>query len=198
MTSPQNLVKQTNCAEANLVTPTRFNQPVPYYKCWRGLNWTGVSRPRFNGYSDWRELLIRPPMSMVLVRRARSSPPAALLALAILLTLWCRPSPAWPAERIVSLAPSITETLFAIGAGPEVVGVSQYCDYPPAALKLPRVGSFLTPNLEAIVGLRPGLIIGLDTSSNDREIRALERMGYQVLTINDDSLGGIRESIRKI
>ncbi len=137
-------------------------------------------------------------MSIVLDRRARSSPPAALLALAILLTLWWRPSPAWPAERIVSLAPSITETLFAIGAGPEVVGVSQYCDYPPAALKLPRVGSFLTPNLEAIVGLRPALIIGLDTSSNDREIRALQRMGYQVLTVNDDSLDGIRESIQKI
>jgi len=105
---------------------------------------------------------------------------------------------AWSGQRIVSLAPSITETLFAIGAGPEVVGVSQYCDYPPQVLRLPKVGSFLTPNVEAIVGLRPGLIIGLDTSSNDREIRALQRMGYRVLLVNDDSLAGIEDGIGKI
>lgn len=108
------------------------------------------------------------------------------------------PAQAWPGERVVSLAPSITETLFAIGGGPEVVGVSQYCDYPPQVLSLPKVGSFLTPNLEAIVGLRPGLIIGLDTSSNDREIRALQRMGYRVLLVNDDSLGGIEDGIQRI
>ena len=55
--------------------------------------------------------------------------------------------------RIVSLVPSVTETLFALGAGPEVVGVSQYCDYPPEATKLPKVGDFIAPNLEAIVAL---------------------------------------------
>jgi iron complex transport system substrate-binding protein len=111
---------------------------------------------------------------------------------------YCVPVRAWPGERIVSLAPSVTETLFAIGAGPEVVGVSQYCDYPPEVLKLPKVGSFLTPNMEAIVGLRPGLIIGLETSANIREIRALQRMGYRILLTNDDSLGGIENGIRTI
>jgi iron complex transport system substrate-binding protein len=103
-----------------------------------------------------------------------------------------------PPTRIVSLAPSTTETLFAIGAGPQVVGVSQYCDYPPQVLKMPKVGSFLTPNLEAIVGLRPDLIVGLETSSNDREIRALRQMGYQVLLVNDDSLAGIEDGIAAI
>ena len=102
------------------------------------------------------------------------------------------------AQRIVSLAPSTTETLFAVGAGPQVVGVSQYCDYPPQVLRLPKVGSFLTPNLEAIVGLRPTLIVGLDTSANDREIRALQRMGYRMLLVNDDSLEGIEDGIRNI
>jgi iron complex transport system substrate-binding protein len=105
---------------------------------------------------------------------------------------------AWSGQRIVSLAPSITETLFAVGAGAEVVGVSQYCDYPPQVLSLPKVGSFLTPNLEAIAGLRPTLIIGLDTSANDREIRALQRMGYRVLLVNDDSLSGIEDGIGRI
>src|ERR1700736_2811991 len=73
-------------------------------------------------------------------------------------------SPAAPKSgllRIVSLAPSVTETLFALGAGDEVVGVSQYCDFPPAVRKLPRVGSFITPEIEAIVALRPSLVIGL-------------------------------------
>jgi ABC-type Fe3+-hydroxamate transport system substrate-binding protein len=100
--------------------------------------------------------------------------------------------------RIISLAPSVTETLFAIGAGPQVVGVSQYCDYPPAALKLPRVGSFLTPNVEEIVGLRPNLIIGLETAANQRELQALQRMGYPVLLTSDDTLEGIEDGIERI
>jgi len=108
------------------------------------------------------------------------------------------PARAWPGQRIVALAPSVTETLFAIGAGPEVVGVSQYCDYPPAVLKLPKVGTFVTPNVEEIVGLRPGLIVGLETSANEREIRALGSMGYPVLLISDDSLEGIEDGIKKI
>jgi iron complex transport system substrate-binding protein len=48
----------------------------------------------------------------------------------------------------------VTETLFALGAGPEVVGVSQYCDYPPEVRRLPKIGSFVTPNTEEIVALR--------------------------------------------
>jgi iron complex transport system substrate-binding protein len=124
---------------------------------------------------------------------------AALMLGATLIASGCvGPAPAGPGQRIVSLAPSITETLFAVGAGAEVVGVSQYCDYPPQVLSLPKVGSFLTPNLEAIAGLRPGLIIGLDTSANDRQIRALQRIGYRVLLVNDDSLSGIEDGIGRI
>jgi iron complex transport system substrate-binding protein len=100
--------------------------------------------------------------------------------------------------RIVSLAPSVTETLFALGAGAEVVGVSQYCDYPPQALALPRVGSFLTPNLEAIIALRPTLVVGLELSSDVRQIRALNSMGYPVLLVSDDSLQEIETSIEKV
>jgi iron complex transport system substrate-binding protein len=97
--------------------------------------------------------------------------------------------------RIVSLAPSVTETLFALGAGGEVVGVSQYCDYPPEVRTLPRVGSFLTPNLEAIISLRPTIVIGIGLSSDVRQIRALKSMGYKVLMVHDSSLKEIEESI---
>lgn len=103
------------------------------------------------------------------------------------------------AQRIVSLAPSVTETLFAIGAGAQVVGVSQYCDYPPAAGKLPRVGTFLTPNVEAIAGLRPTVVIGPLTSSDLREMRALRAMGITTIAVGgDDSIAQIEYSIQQI
>ncbi len=98
----------------------------------------------------------------------------------------------------MSLVPSITETLFALGVGDQVVGVSSYDDYPPAVMKLPRVGSFLTPNLEAIAALRPTIVIGRGISSNQREIYALRAMGYQVLMVEDDSLSEIEQSIKTI
>lgn len=68
-----------------------------------------------------------------------------------------------PAEekprRIVSTAPSITEALFALGLGDQVVGVSRFCDFPEAVQKLPRVGTYLAPNPEAIARLAPDLVI---------------------------------------
>jgi iron complex transport system substrate-binding protein len=108
------------------------------------------------------------------------------------------PDAANGAQRIVSLAPAITETLFALGAGADVAGVSQYCDYPPEVVRLPKVGTFITPNIEAIAGLRPTIVIGLESSSDLREIRALNAMGYRTLMVNDDSIAGIEASIRTI
>ncbi|MFN9084106.1 MAG: helical backbone metal receptor, partial [Acidobacteriota bacterium] len=62
-------------------------------------------------------------------------------------------------ERIVSTAPSFTEMLFALGAGDRVVAVSTYCHYPPAVDRLPRIGTYLEPNVEAIIRLRPNLVL---------------------------------------
>lgn len=119
---------------------------------------------------------------------------ASVAILALLLSVAGAAAPL----RIVSLAPSVTETLFALGAGPEVVGVSNYCDYPPAAVSLPKVGSFLTPNIEAIVALRPSLVIGLGLSSDQRELRAIRSSGCPVLTVRDESLEEIEESINLV
>ena len=63
-----------------------------------------------------------------------------------------------PPQRIVSLAPSITEILFAIGLREEIVGVTEFCDFPPEALSKPKIG-YATPNLEMIIGLQPQLVL---------------------------------------
>jgi iron complex transport system substrate-binding protein len=66
---------------------------------------------------------------------------------------------AFSQPRIVSTSPAITETLFALGAGDRVVGVSEYCHFPAEATKRPKIGSYLKPNVEAILRLRPDLIV---------------------------------------
>jgi len=102
-------------------------------------------------------------------------------------------------QRIVSLAPAVTETLFALGAGAEVVGVSEYCDYPPAVRRLPKAGTFLTPNIEAIVAMRPTLVIGPASSSNLRGISALKAMGIPALMVGGDgSVAEIERSIEQV
>ena len=65
-------------------------------------------------------------------------------------------------SRIVSLVPSFTETIFAVGAQERLVGVSSYCDYPPEARAMPRAGGFFDPNYEAIVALKPNLVLVSD------------------------------------
>jgi iron complex transport system substrate-binding protein len=122
----------------------------------------------------------------------------------LIVMLGCSRAPSSSAERgeasvrIVSLAPSVTETLFAIGAGNEVVGVSEYCDYPPSVRRLPKIGTFLTPNIEAIVALRPTLVIGLATSADIRELKALDAMGISTLMVDDSSIVEIERSIERI
>ena len=88
---------------------------------------------------------------------------------------WCAPASATgrsqpqaiPA-RIVSTSPSITETLFALGLGDRVVGVSTYCRYPPAVAALPKVGTFLKPDAETIARLKPDLVFVHKGPNNGR------------------------------
>src|SRR5262245_10145698 len=98
--------------------------------------------------------------------------------------------------RIVSTSPSITETLFALGLGDRVVGVSQHCHYPPEANRRQRVGSYVRPNVEAIVGLRPDLVI-VQTKATEAAAQ-LERMKLGVLRVQDGDLERMFEGIRAI
>jgi iron complex transport system substrate-binding protein len=75
-------------------------------------------------------------------------------------------------SRIVSMAPNITEILFALGLGPNVVGVTRFCDYPPQALALPKIGGLVDPNLEVVQSLAPDLIIAF----RGNPLRILDRL----------------------
>ena len=80
-------------------------------------------------------------------------------------------------RRIVSTAPSFTETVFAIGAGNRVVGVSQHCHFPLEVDRLPRIGTYIKPNIEAIVRLKPDLVLAtLDGNSKD-QVNHLKELG---------------------
>jgi len=101
-------------------------------------------------------------------------------------------------QRIVSLAPSLTETVFALGLGDRLVGVSVYCDYPPAAQRIDRVGTFITPNVEAIVAKRPDVILAVPSPGNRSPVESLERLGFKVVVVDPLSLDGIKESLLTI
>ena len=85
-----------------------------------------------------------------------------------------------PARRIISLAPSVTELLFAIGAGSQVVGVIEYSDFPPEAKAVPVVGRFDLLDIERILELEPDLIIGWKSGNPRASIEQLKRLGLSV------------------
>jgi iron complex transport system substrate-binding protein len=96
-------------------------------------------------------------------------------------------------QRIVSLAPSVTETLFALGLGKNVVGVTRFCRYPPEANALPKVGGFYDVALEAIWSLKPSLVVSLQEGS-DLSNQA-EQLGFSFLRIDHRSIKGIKKSL---
>ncbi|MEE8409823.1 MAG: cobalamin-binding protein [Myxococcota bacterium] len=91
-------------------------------------------------------------------------------------------------ERIVSLAPSATELLFAIGAGDRVVGVTRFDDRPPAVRQLPKVGGFIDPDPEAVLALEPDLVVAIPTSAGRARIDTLARLGMSVLVLPGASI----------
>jgi iron complex transport system substrate-binding protein len=101
-------------------------------------------------------------------------------------------------ERIVSLAPSVTEALFALEAGDRVVGVTSYCDYPHAARLKESVGDTLKPNVERIVALRADLVIVSTASQLESSVQKLEELGIPVYVTNPRSIEGVLESISAI
>ena len=106
------------------------------------------------------------------------------------------PEPASAPSRIVSTAPSITEILYALGLGDRVVGVSRFCEYPPQAKEKTNVGGFLDPNLEVLVGLKPDLVILLDSAGPLRD--GIEKLDMAHLTVKNRTVDDILESFHLI
>lgn len=103
-----------------------------------------------------------------------------------------------PAQCIVSLAPSITETLFAIGAGDQVCGVTDQCTFPPATRQKSHVGGMTNPSVEAIIGLHPDLIVMSMEGNTRPDFDRLTSLGVTVFVTNPRSLQGIRQSIEAL
>lgn len=115
-------------------------------------------------------------------------------ALYLGLFLACQKPAARAGRRIISLSPGMTEVLFAIGGQDRLVGVTSYCDYPPATRALPRVGDFSHPSLERIIRLQPDLVI-VNLPEQQRIKQDLEKMNIPVFVSAPESLNGIYQEI---
>jgi len=105
---------------------------------------------------------------------------------------------AHPAQRIVSLAPHITELLFAAGAGDRIVGVSGFSDYPAAALGIPQISGGGGLDMEAIIALQPDLVVAWQSGNPDRQVKRLQSLGLTVFLSEPRRLEDIPETIRKL
>lgn len=99
-------------------------------------------------------------------------------------------------QRIITLSPSLTETVFALGLGDRVVAVTDYCDYPPQAQALPSVGSYTNTSLEAITRLQPDLVIMLNGQQQRQQ--QLEQLGIKTLVLDNSTIADIKETIKTI
>ena len=100
-------------------------------------------------------------------------------------------------QRIVSLAPSHTETIYALGLSDRLVGVTDYCNYPPEAEEKPSVGGFSTPNIEEVVAMDPDLVLATNIHESE-VIPQLEDRGLTVVAVNPKTIDGVIESITLI
>ena len=103
-----------------------------------------------------------------------------------------------PAQRIVSLAPHATELLFAAGAGNQVVGVSEYSDFPAAAKQLPSVGGSGQLDIERIVSLKPDLIVAWSSGNNRRQLARLRKLGLTVFESEPRNFEAIADSLERL
>lgn len=123
----------------------------------------------------------------------------------LLLAMWCAlccqaschrdPAPRRVEPRVVSLSPNMTETIFALGAGQSLVGRSRHCDHPAAATRLPAVGGFADPSVEAIVALRPTLVVGARGPAGPGLAQTLSSHGIDTYFPAIESVADIRSMV---
>ena len=103
-----------------------------------------------------------------------------------------------PPQRIVSLVPSVTEILFALGAGDQLVGATRFCTYPPAARDLPRVGDYSEPSLEAIAVLAPDLVVLAADAASPALLARIEALDIAAYVVYPKGITGTVATIRQL
>lgn len=104
---------------------------------------------------------------------------------------------AQPAKRIISLAPNITEVLFHVGAGEQIVGADEYSNYPPAAKEIVRVNNHAAANYELILSLKPDLVIAWQSGNGDKIINPLRKLGIPVFVVEPRQIDMIPNLFRR-
>ncbi len=103
-----------------------------------------------------------------------------------------------PATRVVSLAPHLTEVVFAAGAGEQLVGAVAYSDYPEAAQAVPRVGSYDNISVESLVALNPDLVLAWYSGNGPEVIKRAESLGLKVYVFESKTMESVAESLRVV
>jgi iron complex transport system substrate-binding protein len=101
-------------------------------------------------------------------------------------------------HRVVCLVPSITDTVFALGSGDDVVAVSDYTKYPAAALKKPSIGSLVKPSIETILSFHPDLVLGASIPGSTETANQLQTVGVPVYLVDPHGLAGILRSVGSV
>ena len=101
-------------------------------------------------------------------------------------------------SRIVSLAPNLTENIFAVGAGERLVGITTFCNYPEQAKEIAKIGDTMTPNMETIVALKPDIVFVSTASQIEAFTKTLAENGIAVYVTNPTSLDGVMDDLKKL
>ena len=103
-----------------------------------------------------------------------------------------------PIQRVISLAPSLTESIYAVGGGDKLVGVTTYCNYPEVAKAVEEVGDTQTPNIERIVALKPDVVFVSTASQLEAFMRTLDQQGIAVYVMDAKSIGEVFDDLRTL
>lgn len=108
------------------------------------------------------------------------------------------PALAQEKERVVSLAPNLTELMFALGAENFLVGRTTYATYPPEAKALPSVGTYYRPNLEAILALKPDIVLAMADGNPKATLESLEKLGVEVIRFNPTNFEELKATLQTL
>lgn len=108
------------------------------------------------------------------------------------------PAPSPAPTRIAALAPSLTELVFAAGAGDKLVAVSTYSDFPEAAKNIPQVSAFAGVNMESLIKHRPDLVLVWPTGTRDADIASMRKLGMRVEAVGINMLSDVPDALRRI